>query len=606
MEGILTYLRAPIMDVDPKHEQQQLRESAGNTQNFYGSVRTVIGVVEVLPRWLSIGIVSVVAVGGAGVAWWKFVYDPLAYLKEEERVVVLVAEFEDPKGVDSEDVTDKVLGELQAAIAPYQDDVVVEFFPDEVSARSGGSESARGFGEKYGADIVLWGEYSEIRPNDVAQLRMHVEMLEQPEPVLIGDSRQEVKFATVDRFTVTAQLSDQFTYLTLLVLGLAQYEAEEYEAAIARLEDANEVAESIRAQESVGIESVVGFEVGYFFLGESLLQTIAYEEAIAAYERAIEIEPNYPAALTNQGNTHLLAGDYPAAEPILEAALQVSRLVSGEKHEDVAWSLDRLAALFLFQGLYDKSEPLFLQALEIREELFGARSNKVANSLNNLAELYQGQGRYGEAEPLYLQALEIAYQTSEEQHLDFVTYLNNLANLYQSQKRYEEAESLYLQMLEIAHPTLGEQHPTFAIYLNNLAELYRAQGRYEEAEPLYLQVLEIFRQTLGEQHRSFAIGLKNLALFYQLQNRYEEAEWSYLKALEIERQTLGEQHPDFATNLNILAKFYVDLGAYAKAEPLLVEAELIHLAVLGPDHPDTQNTQLGLQLVRAHLASSSN
>ena len=52
------------------------------------------------------------------------------------------------------------------------------------------------------------------------------------------------------------------------------------------------------------------------------------------------------------------------------------------------------------QGRYSEAEPLYRESLTIRREQLGERHSDVATSLNNLAELYHIQGRYSEAEPL--------------------------------------------------------------------------------------------------------------------------------------------------------------------------------------------------------------
>jgi tetratricopeptide (TPR) repeat protein len=59
------------------------------------------------------------------------------------------------------------------------------------------------------------------------------------------------------------------------------------------------------------------------------------------------------------------------------------------------------------QGQYEAAIPLAQRALEIRERLFGADHPDVATSLNNLAVLYHAQGRYSAAEPLYQRSLAI-------------------------------------------------------------------------------------------------------------------------------------------------------------------------------------------------------
>ncbi len=95
----------------------------------------------------------------------------------------------------------------------------------------------------------------------------------------------------------------------------------------------------------------------------------------------------------------------------------------------------------------------------MRQELLGDRHPDVATSLNNLAALYKSQGRYDAAEPLYQQALALRQDLLGDRHPDVAASLNNLAGLYYSQGRYEAAEPLYQQALEILMSTVGENHP---------------------------------------------------------------------------------------------------------------------------------------------------
>ena len=279
-------------------------------------------------------------------------------------------------------------------------------------------------------------------------------------------------------------------------------------------------------------------------------------------------------------------GIYNQAEQCYEKCLNVCRKRLGEKHLDVATSLNNLAILYKSQGRYIKAKPLYLQALEIFKQLLGEQHPNVATSLNNLAILYKCQGKYAEAEPLYIQSLELRKQLLGEQHPDVATSLNNLAILYKYQGRYAEAEPLYIQALELRKQLLGEQHPDVATSLNNLAGLYHDQGRYTEAEPLYQQALELRKQLLGEQHPDVATSLNNLAILYKYQGRYAEAEPLYIQALELRKQLLGEQHPDVATSLNNLAGLYHDQGRYTEAEPLYQQALELRKQLLGEQHPD--------------------
>ncbi|WP_204140408.1 tetratricopeptide repeat protein [Halomicronema sp. CCY15110] len=306
--------------------------------------------------------------------------------------------------------------------------------------------------------------------------------------------------------------------------------------------------------------------------------TAADAAQVIALRRATE--------LNQQASELYQSGRYGEAEPLYQQSLTIRREQLGERHADVASSLNSLALLYVAQGRYGEAEPLYQQSLTIRREQLGDRHPDVATSLNNLAALYFAQGRYGEAEPLFQASLSILRQQLGERHADVASSLNNLALLYGTQGRYGEAEPLYQQSLMIRREQLGDRHPDVATSLNNLAALYFAQERYGEAEPRYQEALSIFRERLGESHPNVAQILNNLASLYVVQGRYGEAEPLFQSSLSIRREQLGERHPDVTESLNNLAELYRAQGFYGEAEPLYQQSLTIRREQLGDRHPD--------------------
>jgi tetratricopeptide (TPR) repeat protein len=216
----------------------------------------------------------------------------------------------------------------------------------------------------------------------------------------------------------------------------------------------------------------------------------------------------------------------------------------GEKHPDVATSLDNIAAIYRVQKNYENAKRLYYHALEIREYLFGEEHPEVATSLNNLANLYSDEGNYEEAKPFYLRALEVYEHSFGKDHLSTVTTLNNLGNLYRDQKCYEETETIYLEVLERRKHIFGNEHSGLAITLNNLATLYREQKRYEDAEPLYRQALHLDKFLLGEKHQHTHHSLVSLARLYRDWDKDEEAEPLYLEVIALEEYLTQQGNTD--------------------------------------------------------------
>ncbi|AVH72525.1 TPR repeat-containing protein [Nostoc sp. 'Lobaria pulmonaria (5183) cyanobiont'] len=344
-----------------------------------------------------------------------------------------------------------------------------------------------------------------------------------------------------------------------------------------------------------------------FYYGQGL-----YNQALPWYEQCLKVtkkrlgekHPDVAQSLNNLAGLYESQGRYSQAEPLFIQALALYRKLLGEEHPSVAQSLNNLANLYNSQGRYSQAEPLFIQALELYRKLLGEEHPDVALSLNNLATLYRSQGRYSEAEPLYIQALALWRKLLGEEHPDVAASLNNLATLYNYQGKYSQAESLHIQALALRRNLLGEEHPDVALSLNNLACLYYSQGRYSQAESLFIQALALYHKLLGEEHPSVALSVNNLATLYNFQGRYSEAEPLHIQALALRRKLLGEEHPDVAVSLNNLAKLYYLQGRYTEAEPLYLQALEICEQRLGVNHPWTVKCRENLANLRDRLSSN--
>jgi len=82
-------------------------------------------------------------------------------------------------------------------------------------------------------------------------------------------------------------------------------------------------------------------------------------------------------------------GNHKAALPSYLRALEIREAVLGPHHPDeMAASLNNLAALLVDMGNHKAALPLYTRALEISEAVLGPRHPDTASSLNNLATLH--------------------------------------------------------------------------------------------------------------------------------------------------------------------------------------------------------------------------
>ncbi len=285
-----------------------------------------------------------------------------------------------------------------------------------------------------------------------------------------------------------------------------------------------------------------------------------------------------------EARRHHSQAEYAKAVAILQAILNINRIVLKEDHPETAQCYNNLAVSLEAQGKAAEAEALFQKALVIYRNTLGEEHPDTAASYSGLAVSLDAQGRAAEAEPLFQKALVIYSGILGEIHPDTVTSYNNLAASLDAQGKVAEARLLFRKALEIRRQVHGEEHIDTVTSYGNLAYNLNAQGLAAEAEPLFQKALTIRRNLLGDYHPSTAVSYNNLASNMSALGRSAEAEPLYLKALEISRKVLGELHPDTANFYNGLAYNLNAQGKTFEAGPLFQKALAIRRQMLGDNH----------------------
>ena len=93
-------------------------------------------------------------------------------------------------------------------------------------------------------------------------------------------------------------------------------------------------------------------------------------------------------------------GDYAAAEPLFNQALQIQRKQSPQNHADLAMTLMGLGNLLVARGEAQKGEPLLREALEIARTKVPAGNWQLAEAESAMGACLVALGQYEEAERL--------------------------------------------------------------------------------------------------------------------------------------------------------------------------------------------------------------
>jgi tetratricopeptide (TPR) repeat protein/TolB-like protein len=260
----------------------------------------------------------------------------------------------------------------------------------------------------------------------------------------------------------------------------------------------------------------------FYFEGRGLLSHYDVagnlEKAIASFNRALSVDPNYALARSGLGEAYWrkarISGDKQAAGLAVENAEEAAKL---DPNLAIVHSI--LGEIYGTVGREQEAIAELRKAIEI------APSN--AEAPRELARIYANQGRFADAEALYIRA-------TQSRPTDWYCHFL-LGAFYFDQQRYQEAEAAFHRALALA--------PDNEISRRYLGANYLQQGRYQEAIRELQQSLS-FKPNPGTY--------LTLGATYYYQHRFGEA----VSALE--------------TAIDLDAEYYVywgNLGIYYKWTP---------------------------------------
>jgi len=277
----------------------------------------VVAAAIAIAGWLvaSIGIVWAILLVATGIVIGGCVYLAFKHIprlvesgrrhrkltQHPSQVIILLADFDGPERQKYR-VTETVLTRLRVAVEPYDD---VEIRPLRlVITEVEGSAVARAEGEKHKAAMVIWGWYG--LPGKAVPLSVHFEVLRPPRylPTLGPETRGLVRtaaLADLENFTLQTRLSAEMAYLSLLVVGMARYTADDWEGAIACFSSA------LRQTE----ERVLALDQGviYYVRGNAHAFKGDLDHAIADFDQAIALKPDHAEAYHGRGLAYRDKGD---------------------------------------------------------------------------------------------------------------------------------------------------------------------------------------------------------------------------------------------------------------------------------------------------------
>lgn len=235
---------------------------------------------------------------------------------------------------------------------------------------------------------------------------------------------------------------------------------------------------------------------------------------------------------------------YPKAERHLRKALEaLQQLHRREDHPDVARAMAALANILtaLDAPNFPEAEQLATAALEMRRRIYGPDHREVADSLDTLSAVCRLHRDFYTAERRVAEALEMRRRLppGPTSKIDLARTLTNRAillwrkgELTQTIQDLREAAGYYAGELPADHLVLGGVEYRLAIALDSA-------GKRDEAVEHYRRCLDIRRRHRAEGLDEIADPVRRLALGLRDTGKYESAEQVLLDREERLRQRGG-------------------------------------------------------------------
>ncbi|TRU27689.1 MAG: tetratricopeptide repeat protein [Microcystis aeruginosa Ma_MB_S_20031200_S102D] len=276
----------------------------------------------------------------------------------------------------------------------------------------------------------------------------------------------------------------------------------------------------------------------YFKQGEDYRNNNQSDKAIAAYTKAIEINPQYAEAYKNRGIVYLNLKDYDKAMADNNKAIEINPQYSN--------AYNNRGLVYRELKEYDKAMADYNKAIEINPQLFQAYANR--------GSFYYNLKEYEKAIADYNKVIEINPQYAEAYYKRGYVYYNL--------KEYDKAIKDYNKAIEI-NPQLFQAYYIRGSFYSDLKE-------YEKAIKDYNKVIEINPQLFQ--------AYNNRGIVYDDLKEYDKAIKDYNKAIEI--------NPQYADAYKNRGNVYYYLKEYDKAM-----ADYNKAIEINPQYPYASNNK---------------
>lgn len=409
-------------------------------------------------------------------------------------------------------------------------------------------EEAQQVAELYNATLVIWGEVA------LGGAVLNFEINAPPERVQMDVDGFEVSAAQLDSFAAYIFNGMDILYIVEFIRAQLAFFENNYDASLAYLDS---------ALNRIPAERQADVQAGALFIYRGSIYGLQgkYADALAAFNHAIELNPQDSVAHHQRGNVYSLQGKHDD-----EALADFNRAIAFDPENSSAY---RSRGVFHnTRGNYAEALADFNRAIALDPEDYSTYSSRGL--------LYNNQALYDEALADFNRAMQLnsEYSTAyyyrgklfviqelyDEAFADFNRAIalnpnsDELARIYIERSELQSIQGQYVEALADINRAI-ELEPSVDI----LAFAYITRGLFYTVQGNSDEVLADFNRAiaLNPSFDVLAIAYTIRGLFYTGEGRYEEALTDYNRAIEL--------YPDVADIYSSRAEVHYQLGNYTEA-----------------------------------------
>lgn len=254
-------------------------------------------------------------------------------------------------------------------------------------------------------------------------------------------------------------------------------------------------------------ESYIDSAFYYALKAEGLARKIQYNDGLAS-------------SAINQGNVHIILGDYNDAKKAFTKAQSIYQKLIDEdsankKYKNgLARAYASLGVIYSQESNYYVALENYQKALQLYQEI--DQKNSVSKAYNNIGVVYKSQGNNKKALDYFQKALKIQEQTGEQ---TVPVTLTNIGVIYFEQNNSTKAIQYYTKAEKLFKNSANTRG--YALLNNYLGDYYKKQNDSSKAVNYYNLALTQYESIQNKFGASLA--LYNLGQLYNDQKKYAEA-----------------------------------------------------------------------------------